>query len=297
MLPLTITQEQKEAILKDFQLYLQTISPSNGKVDYTAPWSKFLPKTADLKATVVYTIEAYMQIKSLVSHCTDEVGWHGIATREGEGKYKIHEIFTYPQTVTGATISCDADAYAMWNMGLEDEVVNNTRYHGHSHVNMGTTPSGVDAQFRQDILTKLQNDEFYIFQIFNKAGSIHHTIYDLAINTCFEDKDVTVAIEYKDKYMGNWIEEQMTLVKKYEAKFQPWNGGQQTSFVTHPTTPAEKEDDDKLVDWKKAVFGNRKKLPTKEYDARMRRWVVTSPYGSKCYYATEPEGEFANESK
>lgn len=240
----------------------------------------------------MYTMEAYVQIKSLVSRCTDEVGWHGIATREGEGKYKIHEIFTYPQTVTGATISCDADAYAMWNMSLEDEVVNNTRYHGHSHVNMGTTPSGVDAQFRQDILTKLQPDEFYIFQIFNKAGSIHHTIYDLAINTCFEDKDVTIAIEYKNEHIEDWINKQMSHVKKYEAKFQPWNGGHQTSF----TTPVE-EKEDKLVDWKNAIMGNRRKLPTKEYDARMRRWVVTSPYGSKCYYATEPKGEFANESK
>ena len=92
--------------------------------------------------------------------------------------------------------------------------------------------------------------------------------------------------------MDDWLEKQLSHVKKYEAKFQPWNGGQQTSFTTPLTTPAEE-----LVDWKKAVLGNRKQLPTKEYDARMRRWVVTSPYGSKCYYATEPEGEFANESK
>lgn len=296
MLPLTITQEQKEAVLKDFQLYLQTISPSNGKVDYTAPWSKFLPIQAGEKAILDYSMKAYMQIKSLVSRCTDEVGWHGLAYRTPHG-YRIEEIFTYPQTVTGATISCDADAYAMWNMTQDDETVNNTRYHGHSHVNMGTTPSGVDAQFRQDILTKLQKDEFYIFQIFNKAGSIHHTIYDLAKNTCYEDKDVIYRIEFEGGFMDDWLDAQLSHVKKYEAKFQPWNGGQQTSFVTRPTTPAEKNDDDELVDWKKAVFGNRKKLPTKEYDARMRRWVVTSPYGSKCYYATEPKGEFANESK
>jgi hypothetical protein len=65
---------------------------------------------------------------------------------------------------------------------------------GHSHVNMGVSPSGVDERHRQQILEQLEIDMFYIFMVWNKSLSVHTLIYDMQRNILYEDKDVEVRI-------------------------------------------------------------------------------------------------------
>ena len=42
-------------------------------------------------------------------------------------------------------------------------------YAGHSHVNMGTSPSSVDLNHQEEILRMLGDNDFYIFMIWNKS--------------------------------------------------------------------------------------------------------------------------------
>ena len=48
--------------------------------------------------------------------------------------------------------------------------------HGHSHVNMGTSPSATDTKLQEDHLAQLQDNDFYIFLIVNKKREIWCTI-------------------------------------------------------------------------------------------------------------------------
>ena len=76
----------------------------------------------------------------------------------------------------------------MWLMSQPDEVFNKLRFHGHSHVNMGVSPSGVDTKYQDDILKNL--NDFYIFGIFNKREDNYLIIYDITNNIVYEDKDI-----------------------------------------------------------------------------------------------------------
>lgn len=113
---------------------------------------------------------------------------------ETKNEYYITDILVYPQKVTGATVNTDQEKYEMWLMQHEDEVFNNIRMQGHSHVNMGTTPSGVDETHQAKILEQLEDDMFYIFLIWNKSNSKFIKIYDLKKNILFETTDVSVEV-------------------------------------------------------------------------------------------------------
>jgi hypothetical protein len=146
------------------------------------------------------TQEAYRKIVALVTGFSDEVGWHGTVSRvgdincAGENEFIIEDIFVYPQEVTDSTVNTDQMAYTDWLYKLDDKTFNKIRMQGHSHCNMGVSPSGVDNKHRQKILDQLEKDMFYIFMIWNKSLSVHTLIYDMAQNILYEDEDVDVKL-------------------------------------------------------------------------------------------------------
>ncbi|MDE6150096.1 MAG: hypothetical protein K2F81_08405, partial [Ruminococcus sp.] len=91
-----------------------------------------------------------------------------------------------------ATVNTDQEKYEMWLMGHDDDVFNNIRMQGHSHVNMGVTPSTVDTSLYERILDQLDDTMFYIFMIWNKKKDKTVKIYDLKKNVLFDTSDVTV---------------------------------------------------------------------------------------------------------
>ena len=79
--------------------------------------------------------------------------------------------------------------------GLDDETFMNMRMHGHSHVNMGVTPSSTDLNFyKNEILAELNDTDYYIFVIWNKKNEHTVKIYDFGKNILFETADVDVRI-------------------------------------------------------------------------------------------------------
>ena len=186
-----ITPDCLAEIRKDFEETLSSAKLSDGKISFSKSFGNI-----KRDATVFFTHEAWQKMQALIKGFDKEVAWHGLAYRGEDGKdeYFITDILVYPQEVTGATVNTDQEKYQMWLMNHEDDVFNNIRMQGHSHVNMGVTPSGVDNSLYERILEQLDDEMFYIFLIYNKKGDKTFKIYDLAKNILFETSDVTVKI-------------------------------------------------------------------------------------------------------
>lgn len=187
-----ITPDCLNEIRQDFEATLQSAKIADGKISYTKTFGY-----VNRKATIYFTETAWMKMQTLIREFDKEVAWHGIATRgddPSKDEYFITDILVYPQEVTGATVNTDQEKYEMWLMQHEDDVFNNIRMQGHSHVNMGTTPSSVDTTHQEKILAQLEDDMFYIFMIWNKRGEKTIKIYDLAKNILFDGTDVTVSV-------------------------------------------------------------------------------------------------------
>lgn len=185
-----VTPEYLEQVRKDFEEVLTSDRFSDGKITFTKTLG-----TIDRKAKVFFTPEAWRKMQALVSDFDKEVAWHGVAYRDNDetkDNYYISDILVYPQKVTGATVNTDQEKYEMWLMSHEDDVFNNIRMQGHSHVNMGVTPSSVDTSLYDRLLDQLDDDMFYIFMIWNKKKDKTVKIYDLKKNVLFDTADVTV---------------------------------------------------------------------------------------------------------
>ena len=119
----------------------------------------------------------------------------------------------FPQEVTGSTATAIEDEYVAWMQDLDDDTFNHMRFHGHSHVNMGVTPSGVDTQYQEDLVNTVK--DFYIFGIFNKKRVYNLYLYSIEDNVLYETDDLD--IELFDTTL-TWAEDQ---IAKYVKKTKP----------------------------------------------------------------------------
>lgn len=194
------TNEAIEKLKSDFIEALNKMKWENGKINFQANLG-----TVDRKATVFFTDLAWRKMQALVADFNSEIGWHGVAYRDEDDtkdNYYITDILVYPQEVTGATVTTDQEEYQMWLMSHDDDVFNNIRMQGHSHVNMSTSPSSVDWNLYKSILDQLEDDMFYIFMIWNKSNSRTIMIYDMKKNILFETADVTVKCHDEDGFLA-----------------------------------------------------------------------------------------------
>lgn len=187
-----MTPEYMAEVRRDFEEALSSEKFADGKINFTKTFSSI-----ERKATIFFTELAWLKMQTLVREFDKEVAWHGIAKRgedETKDEYYITDILVYPQEVTGATVNTDQEKYQTWLFDHEDDVFNNIRMQGHSHVNMSTSPSGVDTSLYERILEQLDDDMFYIFMIWNKRKEKTIKIHDLSKNVLFDTSDVTVEI-------------------------------------------------------------------------------------------------------
>lgn len=187
-----ITDDMKVSFLKDFEELLKSCKAADGKVSVS-----YSLGNTNRKAKVIFSELAWLKMQTLIREFDKEVAWHGVATRsadETKDEYLISDILVYPQVVTGASVNTDQKKYEMWLMSHENDVFNNIRMQGHSHVNMSTFPSTVDISHQERILEQVEDDMFYIFMIWNKRGDKNIKIYDMTKNTLFENQDITVEV-------------------------------------------------------------------------------------------------------
>lgn len=216
-----VTSEYIEQVRKDFEEVLLNGKFPDGKITFTKTVG-----TVNRKAKVFFTQDAWRKMQALISDFDKEVAWHGVAYRDNDetkDNYYITDILVYPQEVTGATVNTDQEKYEMWLMSHDDEVFNNIRMQGHSHVNMGVTPSSVDTSLYDRILDQLDDDMFYIFMIWNKRKEKTVKIYDLKKNILFETADVTVENIPEEESvvdLANLTEEELKTVTGFLTKYR-----------------------------------------------------------------------------
>lgn len=219
--PIKLTDDLINAIQKEFVDSIKKAKMFDGKLNYT---KNFKWDGRD-NASIVFSATAFAKMTMLVQNFESEVAWHGVAYRDETDKSRFHisDILVYPQVVTGATVNTDQEAYQTWLYAHDDEVFKNIRMQGHSHVNMGTTPSGVDATHQEKILSQIGENMFYIFMIWNKKFDRNIRIFDMANNTLYETEEINVYIGDDNCDLAAFLNNAKSLVK---AKTYSYAGGQ-----------------------------------------------------------------------
>lgn len=131
--------------------------------------------------TIYITPDAFEKMSIIVQEGgADEVGWLGLVRRLQEN-FLIYDVIIPKQRVHATTTEIKPDdimevAEAFIPLGAEGiEKINQLRFWGHSHVNMGVSPSGQDNQQMEELSADV--DDFYIRCIANKKGDIDFTLY------------------------------------------------------------------------------------------------------------------------
>lgn len=165
---------------------------------------------------MTFSAVAWLKMQYLVAVYSGECGWHMVCHRseDEEDDYIVDDILVYPQVVTSTTVNTDTAEYAKWEDSLPDEVYNNLRGHGHSHVNMGVTPSSTDLEHQSKRLDALDDDAFYIFTIWNKKGDRNWRIFDYKKNILFESADVEVLVEDDDYAIFDFMNDAKDRIKE-----------------------------------------------------------------------------------
>ena len=243
----------------------------NIKLDIKDLLNEYIESRSLTPPTIYISANAYVKMRMLVDQMSTEVGWYGTVTKcPGlQETYVIEDILVYPQTVTGATCEQDETKMFDFEMSLTTEQVNTKRFQGHSHVNMGVTPSGVDEQFYQDLLTQVT--DYFIICITNKKNDYTVRFYDVENNILYTDLELKVLLD-DGTDTNNWF----TLVKDQVAN---------KSIVTI--------DPNKPGNFKGSIFDTddtkSSKELAKEYDKRYYDWDDWDYY--EGYRSRRPRGK------
>ncbi len=196
--------------------YLEELRKNELIYDDNIRYNKSLNVVNENAIKVYFTSKAYTKMMALIDCFSSEVAWHGTVERIDETTFKITNIFVYPQTVTGATVNTDQAEYTKWLYSLSDEVFDKLRFQGHSHVHMATLPSGTDMNDMYELIENLDNDDYYIFMIWNKRLEFDIRVVDMAKNIIYSGSDVQVLIEDFD--YNDFVQEAKSQIKTQKNK-------------------------------------------------------------------------------
>lgn len=224
-----LSKKQQKAMVREYAASLA----KRTLIDAGWSASKDFEFDNKVKPVIKFTEKALLIIKELVSQCEKEIAWNGLVNYDaGTNTYEVYDILIFPQVVTGTSVNVDETKYAMWLASLTNEQLAHMRFHGHSHVNMGVTPSGIDTGYQNEML-QMQIKDYYIFMIFNKRGDMNACIYDVENNVAYENKDIIIESEsqlnpYKDLVKG-WIEDYVSAPAPVSYT-RPYNGQQYPGY-------------------------------------------------------------------
>lgn len=135
---------------------------------------------------------ALIQMKTYVQKCSDEIGWFFIVKKDTQEKnlYYINECYLFDQEVHATTTEVNGEnlskfAEEIMQLPNWEEIWNNLKGWGHSHVNMGVTPSGQDDS-QMEFFANSQFD-FFVRIIANKSGELKVDLYDYVNGIKFID--------------------------------------------------------------------------------------------------------------
>jgi len=266
--PLYLTEEMIQEILEDARARLLSMTLKDGKhtLELSYDYQPEDPKHPETEwAHVFFTKKAWDKQTRLINEFSDEVGWHGLCRRDAEddARFIVEDLLVFPQEVTGASVYPTQEEYQEWNNDLPDNLLPLVRYHGHSHVNMGTTPSSTDEKWQQDMLGRLNGDGltgkgldayleslgdtyFYVFMIWNKKGEVNARIYDMQNNCYYSEKEVV--IEHEVDELDEFIRDAKAKVRPYRYQKTKYPEQRQNAALPQHTAASQRsqepEDED-----------------------------------------------------
>ncbi len=169
--------------------------------------------------TVYMTPDAYKRMCLYVELAPKEVGWLGTVSKRPNGDFLIEEVFLVEQEVTPTETELSVqgteklilELLEAGDAGLDKS--NKLHFWGHSHVRMGTSPSGTDESTMQRFAR--EGHEYYIRGIFNKLGRGCFDVYYFQLG--YRLLDVPWGV--MDPESGRVILERGTVTRKW------WQGG------------------------------------------------------------------------
>ena len=154
---------------------------------------------------------AFNKIFEYVNGIDKEIGWLGTVIRDGLNFF-IDDVFLFKQEVHSTTTEITPEGlneFAMELMSEQNgiETWNNMKLWGHSHVNMGTNPSGQDD--KQIETFESCGYDFFIRMICNKKGSMRLDLYDYTTGIIYEELNYTIYYSEEDLAFKSSIEEKI----------------------------------------------------------------------------------------
>ena len=213
MKPIKVDESIVNGLVEQFRRYLTDARLTSGEVNFKGSLRDVVGGD---RAKIVFSPVAYAKMVALLQDFDVEVAWHGAAERREDGTYYISDIIVYPQAITATTVDMDEEEYAKWLIKIDSDErfsFGKIRMQGHSHVRMGTTPSGTDLDHQKKILDQLRDNGFYIFMIYNKSLEHYACIYDLDKNTMYENGDIDVIIDGEKDDIRAFVAEAHTLAR------------------------------------------------------------------------------------
>lgn len=208
------------------------------------------------------------------SEVTDEVGWLGTVEDLGNNSYLISDTFLIDQEVHGTTTEISPEGLASLGeqlLAMPDgfEIWNKMQMWGHSHVNMGISPSGQDDKQMKEF--EGNGYPFFIRLICNKRGEMKLDFYNY--ESGLEFHDIPWVREVKEDAYQKRIDELLAQVEILQEEKELREKEAEKAMVETITTPIKAEIKEKV-----------KKLVTHWKGVRGTAGTTTYPsYGGQTY--------------
>jgi len=244
----TTTVYKYNAVLDRTEKPVQFIPDRTKKIGYIIANN---PNEKKFFEHIYVTPVAAEAMAEYVRLCKDEISW--LATiKEGDGSLTIEDVFLFKQEVSGTTTELDehglAEFYSNMLMDPPDgdiekasDILNRIRCWGHSHVNMGVSPSGTDDRTMQEFCNNVVTTDmpYMVRLIANKKGDMKIDIYYYSRFLVAVDVPWSILSHTTGRDFASQIE---ALVTKKSYSYQggaPYSGGYQGGGSNHTSHLSE----------------------------------------------------------
>lgn len=222
---------------------------------------KFEPRITPMIGIPVVYIDpiALEKMTVIVDIAKKEVGWLGTARQLRTGDFIIDDVYLFDQEVSWSecemtTEGLEAVAMELLSQEGDDTLYNNLRVWGHSHANMGTSPSAQDDT--QMALFKDNGCDWFIRIIANKTGRLEITVFMYRNNLVINDAEWRIAIPAIEDIRSQIETEFAAKVRDKPYKYSPgtvynignWPGGDFDGAANDPTDPYAGMTDDEILE-------------------------------------------------
>ena len=170
--------------------------------------------------SVIINPDALTKMYIYTDECDDEIAWLGTAYRDTENNIiYINDVFLFDQEIASTTVDVSSEDLSTFGEKLLQqkdgiEIWNNLKVWGHSHVNMGTSPSKTDEE-QMETFSEGGHD-WFIRIITNKKDDLRVDLFYYDQGIIYNDIPWQAHLTKKEKE----IEEKINKLYKELEEFQ-----------------------------------------------------------------------------